>query len=263
MAEPAAHWDEVEEPDLSQVVTEDDEAVDNVFSERQQRLLVDSLYASGQDFHPLLALANVGLFATAEDPPFVPDVLVSLGVLPPQEVWEKRNRSYFIWRYGKPPDLVIEVVSNRDRHEEAKIEGYARLGIAYYAIFDPELRLSQRKLRVYERHGLGFVPVADPRRLTSLPFGLVLETSTYEDLDAEWLRFVDSQGNVLLTGHERAERESQRADQESQRAERESQRADQESQRAERESQRAERERHRAEALADRLRQLGVEPDVL
>lgn len=228
MAEVAEQWDEVWEPDLTQVVTEDDEPVDNLFSERQQRLLVDSLYASGERFQPFLALANVGLFSTAEDPPYVPDVLVSLGVQPPADVWEKRNRSYFIWRYGKPPELVIEVVSNRDRHEEEKIQGYARLGIAYYVIFDPMLKLSQRKLRVYERHGAGYVPVADPRRLTSLPFGLTLETSPYEGIDAEWLRFIGPAGEILRTGSEVAEAERQRADR-----------------------------------LAARLRELGVDPDAL
>lgn len=48
------------------------------------------------------------------------------------------------------------------------------------------------------------------------------------------MRWWDLQGNLLLTGEERAEQESQRAERESQRAEQESQRAEQERQRADR-----------------------------
>ena len=54
--------DDVFEPDLTHVVTEDDEPVDNLFSERQQRLLVDSLYASASWLQPFVAMSNVGLF---------------------------------------------------------------------------------------------------------------------------------------------------------------------------------------------------------
>jgi hypothetical protein len=62
----------------------------------------------------------------------------------------------------------------------------------------------------------------------------------YRGVEAIWLRWATLDGELLLTGYERAEQESQRAEQESQRAKQESQRAEQESQRAEQESQRAE-----------------------
>ena len=60
----------------------------------------------------------------------------------------------------------------------------------------------------------------------------------------------------------KAEQERQRAEQERQRAEQESLRAEQESLRAEQESQRAEKERQRAEKLAEKLRSLGISPDM-
>ena len=43
----------IEEPDISGIITEDDEPVDNIFSEKQQRLLTESLNSSwrpGRDF---------------------------------------------------------------------------------------------------------------------------------------------------------------------------------------------------------------------
>ncbi|AUB34788.1 Endonuclease, Uma2 family [Nostoc flagelliforme CCNUN1] len=69
-----------------------------------------------------------------------------------------------------------------------------------------------------------------------------------------WLRWWDTEGNLLLWSSEQGQQERQRVQQERQRAE-------QESQRAEQESQRAEQERQRADILAAKLRELGIDPD--
>jgi hypothetical protein len=45
-------------------------------------------------------------------PPVVPDTLLSLDVDFPEDLQLKHNRSYFVWEYGKVPELVIEVASN-------------------------------------------------------------------------------------------------------------------------------------------------------
>ena len=62
-------------PDVEDLVTEDDAPVDNIFSEKQQRLLTEALYSSwtGRRF---VALANVGLFYQTHRAPLVPDVLL-------------------------------------------------------------------------------------------------------------------------------------------------------------------------------------------
>ena len=52
----------IEAPDMSQIITEDDEPVDNMFSEKQQRLLVEPLYSSWNPGRPFIAAANVGVF---------------------------------------------------------------------------------------------------------------------------------------------------------------------------------------------------------
>jgi hypothetical protein len=49
-------------PPLDDLVTEDDTPVDNMFSEKQQRLLTEPLYSSWDAGRPFLATANVGLF---------------------------------------------------------------------------------------------------------------------------------------------------------------------------------------------------------
>ncbi len=51
-------------PDLTNVIIDDGEPVDNLISEKQQRLLVSSLYSSFNVDQPFLATANVSCCAT-------------------------------------------------------------------------------------------------------------------------------------------------------------------------------------------------------
>src|SRR5215813_1650252 len=94
---------------VENIVTEDDTPVDNLFSEKQQRLLTEPLYSSwtppASDDSPLttrpfIAAANVGLFPSVHQPPRVPDVFLSLDVQIAANWYEKRHRSYFFWEFG-------------------------------------------------------------------------------------------------------------------------------------------------------------------
>ncbi len=59
-------------PDADKLITEDDTPIGNFASEKQQRLLVGSLYSSLQK-QPFLAAANVGVYYTDLKPAIVPD----------------------------------------------------------------------------------------------------------------------------------------------------------------------------------------------
>jgi Uma2 family endonuclease len=245
-------------PCVDHLVTEDDTPVDNVFSEKQQRLLTEPLYSSwtraaeGREF---VALANVGLFFAVRQPPFVPDMLLSLDVALPADLHPKPHRSYFVWEYGKPPDVVVEVVSNTEGGEDSvKLSGYARIGVRYYVIHDPEQLLSDQPLRAFQLEAMTYRPMDEPLWLTGVELGLNLWHGRYEDHENTWLRWVDANGTPIPTGAERA-------DQERQRAEHECLRAEHQHQRAEHERLRAEQERQRADRLADQLRRLGAEPE--
>lgn len=220
MADPLPEPEPVLEPDVSHVVTDDGEPVDGLFSERQMRLLVACLYDSWKPGRDFLAFANVGLFFHPNEPPLVPDVLVSLDVKPHEDLSEKKNQSYFVWRYGKPPDVVVEVVSNRVGGELEKAEKYARLGVGWYVLYDPERHLRGRALRAYELHGRHFVELADPSRLGDLGLGLKLWEGEYEGVFDTWIRWCDADHVLLPTGAEQAEIERQRADAERQRGDR-------------------------------------------
>ena len=107
----------VTELDISHLVIEDDTPADNFQSAQQQRLLVEPLYSSRVLPAPFLAAANVGLFYKIKGDPIVPDVLLSLGVQRPDDFSQRQNRSYFVWEFGKVPEVCIEIVSNQEGDE--------------------------------------------------------------------------------------------------------------------------------------------------
>ncbi len=244
----------VTELDISHLVIEDDTPVDNFQSEKQQRLLVEPLYSSWSPTRSFIAAANVGLFYRLKEDPIVPDALLSLDVTIPDDWSLKQNRSYFVWEFGKFPEVVVEIVSNRKGSElGTKKQDHARMGIAYYAVFDPLKRLqgpdelNGALLKVWVLTAKDYIAMPEPYWLESVGLGLTLWEGKFEGREEMWLRWCDRQGQVIPTGAEGRELESQRAELESQRAEQESQRAEQEHQRAER--------------LAARLRDMGVNPD--
>ncbi|MDM8514916.1 Uma2 family endonuclease [Desulfobacterales bacterium HSG16] len=259
---------DIEIPDISHIITEDDEPVDNIFSEKQQRLLTRSLNASWKPGHPFLTAANVGIFYGLYKTPIVPDVFLSLNVISAEDIWEKKNRSYLLWEFGKPPEVAVEIVSNKKGGEtDKKLEIYSRVGVRYYIVFDPQLAIQKDSLRIYELVKGQYIPKID-RQLQRVGIGVTLWKGVFEDRYDCWLRWCDQEGNFIKTGEEstdqerqRAEQERQRADQERQRADQERQRANQERQRAEQEKQNAEQERQRADALAAKLRALGIDSD--
>ena len=238
---------DVDEPDESELVTEDDTPVDNVFQEKQQRLLTSSLLDSWPGppsppgaQRPFVALSNVGLFFNPDEPPLVPDMLLSVDVSLPEDLGPKKNRSYFVWRFGKPPEVVIEVVSNREGRELGdKRQVYERIRVAHYVVFDPFGRLAGGRVRCFELVGECYVDRLDAR-FESLGLALVEWEGRFEDHVGRWLRWASLDGEPVLTGAERAEHERERA---------------------EHERERAEHERARAERLAMRLRELGVDPE--
>ena len=210
-----------ERPCLDHIVTEDDTPVDNMFSEKQQRLLTEPLYSSWDAGRPFVATANVGLFYAVRQPPLVPDVLVSLDVEAPEELMAKEHRSYFVWEYGKTPEAVVEVVSNTEGGEttDKKVK-YAQIGIVYYAIYDPAGEVQSEPLQVFVLREKSYVPCS-PEWLPVLGLGLTLWRGPYENRDAVWLRWCDRQGRVIPTGAESAEQERTRTEQERTHAEQE------------------------------------------
>ncbi|MBD2432870.1 MULTISPECIES: Uma2 family endonuclease [Fischerella] len=221
-------------PDASQLVTEDDTPVDNFASEKQQRLLVSTLYSSLQN-QTFLAAANVGIYHTDGQPPIVPDVFLSLDVQVPQNWWEKQNRCYMLWKFGKPPEVVIEIVSNKEGDElGTKLKTYEHMRASYYVVYDPTQQLSEQALRIYEIRGRRYFETTETW-LEQVGLGLTLWQGEFEGRQDVWLRWCYQDGTLLATGDERAKVAEQRASVAEQ----------------------------RAAQLAERLRSLGIDPDTL
>ena len=230
-------------PDIETLVTEDDTPVDNMPSEKQQRLLTEPLYSSwagpgaGRSF---LVAANVGVFHQARNPAIVPDVFLSLDVQVAENWWDKAHRSYFVWEFGKPPDLVVEIVSNREGNEGGdKKDKYARMRVGYYVIHDMFRRMMPDVLSVYRLNDLAYERQAEAR-FPALRLGLTLWEGAFEGVPSTWLRWTDEHGVLIPTGKERA---------------------DQEQQRAEQVENLLVHERQRAERLAALLRRSGIDPE--
>jgi Uma2 family endonuclease len=215
--------------DMSHLVTEDDTPVDNRFSERQQRLLPHTLFCSWEQGKPFEALSNVGLFyALHGTPPVVPDFMLSLGVEPRPVSAEKINRSYMTWVYGKPPDLVIEVVSNKEGEELGrKLEIYAQVRVTYYVVFDPFFMLGERELRAFRLMEGRYLEMVPPTWFPEVGLGLTIWEGDLEGVTARWLRFTDRQGQLLASGHEKAEQAEAKAEQAEAKAEQAAAKAEQ------------------------------------
>ena len=253
-------------PDVSAIVTEDDAPLINLYSEKQRRLLTTTLYASWNGPPPeedgaartFLATANVGLFVSVREPPVVPDVMVSLDVDPHPEIWKKEHKSYFVWEFGKLPELAIEVVANREGDElGAKRTRYRKMRVLHYVVWDPEGFLSDVPLQAFELAGSVY-RVMRTIYFDLLGLGLTVWHGEFEGLEADWLRWCDADGRLLPMTSERIESANARADQESARAAQESARATQEAARADEERTRREAvERERDALLAEvaRLRE--------
>jgi Uma2 family endonuclease len=259
----------ITELDISHLVIEDDTPVDNFQSEEQQRLLVEPLYSSKILPAPFLAAANVGLFYKLKGDPIVPDMMLSLGVQRPDDFSQRRNRSYFVWEFGKVPDVCIEIVSNQEGDElvlsqrsrqrgktAAKKEIYAQIGVRYYVVFDPLQQIQSQDemngalLRVWSIAADGYTELTPPEGITTpgqavwlsgVGIGLTLwEGQFEEEVSRLWLRWCDQDGRVILTGAERANNAEVRANNA---------------------EVRANNAEAKAQRLAEQLRALGINPD--
>jgi Uma2 family endonuclease len=202
-------------PNLDDLITRDDTPVDDFIVERQQRLLTEPLYSSwggpGKG-RPFIAAANLGLFAEPKNPAYVPDFLLSLDrKLREGDSRDKETHSYYIWLYGKAPDLILEIVSDRKGGEAThKMHAYAQMGVPFYVIYDRDNRLRGSVLRAFCIHGKNYEPI-DPAWFPDLRLGLKFWEGEFQGYRRTWLRWDDKKGRIIPTGAERAEELRRRA----------------------------------------------------
>jgi Uma2 family endonuclease len=158
--------------------------------------------------------------------------------------------SYQQWKEDNiAPQVVFEILSpsNTGMEMTRKLLFYQQYGVEEYYQYDPDLN----ELVGSQRQDKALVNILELQGWVSPQLGIRFE------LTADTLNLYAPNGERFLTSVELAEARNQAQQQ----AEAECLRAEAERQRAEAERQRADTERQRADRLADRLRELGIDPD--
>ncbi|CRI65224.1 conserved hypothetical protein [Thiocapsa sp. KS1] len=192
-----------------------------------------------------------------ETGPIAPDVLVAFGRP------KGRRGSYRQWEEGGiAPQVVFEILSPSNSAKEMtdKLAFYDHYGVEEYYLYDPDKnRLEIRIRRRIDDGASRLVSQSHVRGWTSPRLGVRFSVAPAT------LELFDPSGRPFLTSVElarRADAEQARAVHASARAVQESARAEQEAERARQAEARADRAQARAERLAERLRALGIDPDI-
>jgi Uma2 family endonuclease len=262
-------------PDHTQLPESDGTFVKNFQEHPQSLLLTSSILPVLDALHPdsqYVIGQDSGIYWRLTDPPErgaeAPDWFY-VGNVPPT-LNGVRRRSYVMWKEIIAPLIAIEFTSGDGSEERdatppegskaGKFWVYEQaVRIPFYAIYEVEkasVEVYQLVNGRYQRclaNDRGHYPIP--------PLGVELGIwqGLYLNQTFPWLRWWDSQGNLLLAAEERAQQQQQRADQEAQARAEEADRADQEAQRADREVQARIKAEQTAEVLRQRLRDLGID----
>ena len=180
---------------------------------------------------------NMGVYYEVQLSAIAPDGFLSLGV-------ERRTRasgrlSYVIWQERIVPILALEFVSkNYGQEYEDKKDIYARIGVLYYVVYNPDYyqRNKHQPFEVYRLvDGEYILQSGEPVWIPEIGLGIGRAQGIHQAWTREWLYWYDQNGNRLASSQERLQQEQQIAF----------------------------AERQRAERLAERLRQMGINPDDL
>ena len=191
------------------------------------------------DQKPLI-LANQYVYYAENFPRlrFAPDVAIVFGVEPGS------RDNYKIWEEKQVPAIIFEITSPSTQKEDKKNKKnlYENIGVLEYWLFDPKAEWIPEQLRGYRLEDRTYQPITDRySQVLSLhlqPEGALL--ALYRSDTGEKLPLPSEVTEALKIAENNLEQERKRAEQE---------------------RKRAEQEQKRAERLAEKLRQLGVDPD--
>lgn len=235
-------------PDHTQLPESDGAIVHNDQEHPQSMLLTDSIRPVLQRLHPdsnYCIGQDLGIYWRLTQPPEPPErgsVAPDWFYVPnvPRTLAGHMRRSYVLWQEWVAPLIVLEFVSGNGSEERDQTPVTGKFWIyeqairtPYYGIYE----VNPGRVEVYQLVGGRYQPVPANDRghyeITPMEVELGIWPGRYQDVELPWLRWWDAQGNVLLTGEERAEQERQEK----------------------------ERALQLAARLAAQLRALGVEPE--
>ena len=205
-------------PDHTQLPESDGTFVKNWQEHPQSILLTDSIQPVLKKLHPdgqYFIGQDLGIYWRITEPPekgaeapdwfYVPNVPPSLN--------GKTRRSYVLWQEFIAPSIVLEFVSGNGAEERDKTPWKGKFWIyeqvirtPFYGIYE----VNKASIEVYELIGGKYQLLAANERghysITPMGIELGLWQGEYQNMELPWLRWWDLQGNLLLTGEERANR---------------------------------------------------------
>ncbi|WP_088890271.1 Uma2 family endonuclease [Leptolyngbya ohadii] len=221
-------------PTSEELPCSDDTPVDNEDQNLLPNILLSLLNAIWGERQDWYFGVDMGIYhTTGKSPrvPVIPDGFLSLGVERRKPSRKGRGRlSYVLWEEDNiPPIMTLELVSHSYGGEyDEKMEIYAKLGVLYYVIYNPEYwrRDGHQPFEVYKLvEGEYCLQLGEPYWMPEVGLGIGRVQATWANLPQEQLAWFDQRGDRYLTE--------------------------------------AEQERQRADRLAARLRELGEDPDCL
>jgi Uma2 family endonuclease len=178
------------------------------------------------------------------------------------DVPKTERLSWVVWEEGKPPDVVIELLSESTASNDKsakKLIYQNQMRVSEYFWYDP---FNPNDFAGFDLNSGAYQRIAlnEKNQLVSkvLDLALVRWQGNYRGVDATWLRWATLDGELFPTSQEMVGIAQQRADEVEQIAEQEKQRAEQEKQRAEQEKQRAEQAELQLRQVAINLLQNGM-----
>ncbi|MBH8565464.1 Uma2 family endonuclease [Nostoc sp. CENA67] len=221
-------------PSTDELPCSDDTPVDN---EDQNLLpnvllfLLNSIWANRIDWFFAVDMAVYHTTGVNPRVPVVPDAFLSVGV--ERKKGGKSRKSYAVWEENDVvPILTLEMVSHTPGGEyDEKMAIYAKLGVLYYVIYNPEYwrRDQHQPFEVYKLvNGSYQLQIGEPYWMSEVGLGIGRYQGIVAGIQQELLAWYNQQGDRYLMPEEQAQQE-----------------------------------RTRAEQLAQYLRSLGIDPDNL
>jgi Uma2 family endonuclease len=231
----------------------------NTAEPTQTRLLTESIRPVLHQVHPdgrFFVGQDCGVYWRITDPPLAgcksPDWYYVPNVDPTPPDFPYR-RSYVLWHEHAHPLIIVEYVSDDSGTEWDQTPNTGKFWVyeqqfrpTYYAIHTH----ATGELEVYERVEGRFVRMAANARghfpMPPLPVELGTVRAKIDGLNLDWLRWFDDRGALLLYDEERYDQERLKRE-----------RAEQQARESASVAKQAE---DRARRLADKLRELGIDP---
>lgn len=205
-------------PDHTQLPDKDGTFVRNTFETLENHLLTDSIRPRLRAVVPdgdFFIGEDCGIYWKLTDPLEqgckAPDWYVVVGV--PALLNGQLRRSYVLWEEIIAPLVILEYVSGDGADERDVTPNVGKFWVyeqairaPYYAIYDPNseklefFRSDTGRLTRQEPNAHGRYPI------DALGIELGIWRGPYAGYSLPWLRWWDAQGNLLLTGEERAEK---------------------------------------------------------